>query len=238
MHGRISQHLARQCQIDRAARLAHGDIERAVDDGINRLAFAQLVVPLDEFAHHAALVERLLAPMDRAVARRHVAGLGDWRAPGGQQHRHVVARGIHQAADGVGGADGDMHHDGGRLAGGAVIAVRHRHRDVLVRHRDETREFLVADVAGERFHDRREVGAGIGEHVFDAAFAEPGKVGIGDHFLRGVVHGFFHSFLIVTFRGRAADTTVHPDPVNEGRRPAGGREQAYGAMRLRPLSDL
>ena len=56
-------------EIDRAARLAHGDVERAVDDRRDRLAGAQFVIPFDEFAHHAALVERFLAPMDRPVAR-------------------------------------------------------------------------------------------------------------------------------------------------------------------------
>ena len=80
---RIGQHLAWQCQIDRPARLGHRDVERAVDHGVGRLAGAQLVVPFHEFAHHAALVERLLAPMDRAVAGGDVAGLGDRRAAGG-----------------------------------------------------------------------------------------------------------------------------------------------------------
>src|SRR5205809_3150401 len=35
----------------------------------SRLAFAQLVIPLHKLAHHAALVECFLAPVDRAVAR-------------------------------------------------------------------------------------------------------------------------------------------------------------------------
>src|SRR5437660_141293 len=103
-----------------------------------------------------------------------------------------MARGVHQAADRVGGADGDMHHHGGDLARGAVIAVRHRHGDVLVRNRDESGKLgLVAGVAGERFHDRGKIGARIGEHVFDAALAETREVGFGDHFLgrAGVVHG-------------------------------------------------
>src|SRR5207244_9616943 len=84
MHRRIAQNLARQRQVDRPARLAHGDVERAVDHRINWLARAQLVIPLAELAHHAALVEGLLAPMDRAVARADMAGLGERRAAGGE----------------------------------------------------------------------------------------------------------------------------------------------------------
>ena len=135
----IGQRLARQRQVDRPARLAHRDVERAVDDGVDRLAGAQLIVPLHELAHHRALVEALLAPVDLAVARGDVAGLGQRRAAGGEQDRHVVARRIHQAADRVRGADRDVAHHGRDLAGGAVVAVGHRHRQVLVRHGDEAR---------------------------------------------------------------------------------------------------
>ena len=138
-HGIVRQHLARQAEIDRAARLAHRDVERAVDQRADRLARAQLVIPFDELAHHAALVERFLAPVDRAVARGDVAGLGDRRAAGAQQHRHVVARHVHELADGVGGADGDVQHHRRRLAGDAVVAVGHGHREIFVRHGDEAR---------------------------------------------------------------------------------------------------
>ena len=191
----LAQDFARQRQIDRPARLAHHDVERAVDDGVDRLAVAQLVIPFHEFAHHAALVERLLAPMDGAVARGDVAGLGDRRAPGGEQQRHVVTRGVHQAADRVGGADRDVHHHRRRLAAGAVVAVRHRHRDVLVRHGDELRKLGIAGVAGNAFHDRREIGARIGEHILDAALAEPRQIGFGGHFLGRVdtAHGVVQS---------------------------------------------
>ena len=175
MRRRIGEDFAWQRQIDRPARLAHHDVERAVDDGVGRLAVAQLVVPFHELAHHAALVERFLAPVDRAVARGDVAGLGDRRASGREQQRHVVTRGVHQTADRVRGADRDVHHHRRRLAAGAVVAVRHRHRDVLVRHGDEFRKLGIAGVAGNAFHDRREIGSRIGEHILDAALAEPGR---------------------------------------------------------------
>src|SRR5262249_29251326 len=84
--GGATEHLARQREVDWSARLGHGDVQRPVDHGFHRLAGAQLIVPFHVFAQHAALVERLLAPVDRAVARGDAAGLGDRGAPGGEQH--------------------------------------------------------------------------------------------------------------------------------------------------------
>jgi hypothetical protein len=66
----LRQHLARQRDVHRALRLALADGERAVEHGLDLLGVAQLVVPLDELAQHAALVEVLLRPVDVVVARR------------------------------------------------------------------------------------------------------------------------------------------------------------------------
>ena len=183
---------ARQCQVDRAARLAHGDVERAVDHGFHRLAAAQLVVPFDIFPQHAALVERLLAPMNGSVTRSNAAGLGERRAARGEQYRNVVARGIDDAVHRIRRADGDVHHDRGGLAGDAVIAVRHGHGDVLVRDRHEARN-LGAFGVGQRLHDRGKIRPGIGEHVFDAALAEARDVGLGRHAVMGLGVGHGHT---------------------------------------------
>ena len=190
-HRGVRQHLAGQCQVHRPARLRHRDVEGAVDDGVRGLPGAQLVVPFDEFPRQAALVEHLLAPVDRAVARGLMAGLGDGRAAGAEQDRRIVARGVHDPADRIGGADRHMHHHDGGLAADAVIAVRHRHRDVLMGHGDDARIFPVgAGVARQRLDDRREIGAGIGEHVFDPAIGQAGEEGLGGHAGGGVGHGF------------------------------------------------
>ena len=200
--------LARQGQVDRSARLAHRDVEGAIDHRCDRLAGAQLVVPFHVFAQHAALVEGFLPPMDRPVARGDVASLGDRRAAGGEQDRDVVARGVDDAVDRVGGSHGDVHHHGGRLAGDAVIAVRHRHGDVLVRHGHEPRGLGVLRLR-ERLHDRGEIGSGIGEHVLDAALSEPRNVGFRRHAVGGlgVGHGHIHSM----GRGRAMQGDGPPD---------------------------
>ena len=185
------QHLARQGQIDRSPRLAHGDVERAVDDRFHRLAGAQLVIPLHVFAQHAALIEGLLAPMDGPVARGDAAGLGERGAAGGEQQRNIVAGGIDQAVDRIRGADGDMHHHCGRFTGNAVIAVRHGHGDVLVRDRHEARGLRTL-CPGQRLHDRGEIRSGIGEYVFDTARAEPGNIGFGRHAVGGLGVGHDH----------------------------------------------
>ena len=187
------EHLARQRQIHRSARLAHGDVEGAIDDRFHRLAGAQLVIPLHVFAQHAALIEGLLAPMDGPVARGDAAGLGERGAAGGEQQRNIVAGGIDQAVDRIRGADGDMHHHCGRFTGNAVIAVRHGHGDVLVRDRHEARG-LRALGSGQRLHDRGEIRSGVGEYVFDAALAEPRDIGFGRHAIGGlgVAHGHIH----------------------------------------------
>ncbi len=185
----VRQHFARQGQIHRATRLAHGDIECTIDDRRDRLAGAQLVIPFGEFAHDAALVERLLAPVDRPVARGDVAGLGDRRSAGSEQDRDIVTGGIHDAVDGIAGADRNVDHDGGRFAGDLVVAVRHRHGDVLMGHGDDAGEFTAAvGVQRQQFNDGGEVGPGIGKDVIDAALGEALQVS-----LRGNLRGFWVS---------------------------------------------
>ncbi len=133
--------------------------------------------------------------MDRAVARGDVAGFRHRRAPGAQQHRDGIARHVHQLANRVCGADGDVQHHRRRLSRDAVVAVRHRHREIFMRRGDEARVLASAAVARNRLDDRREIGAGIGEDIVDAAFAEPGekrfrgKIGRGQGSVGNLVHG-------------------------------------------------
>jgi hypothetical protein len=106
-------------------------------------------------------------------------GLGDRRAAGGEQDRNIIARGVHHAVDGVAGAHRDMDHDGGRLAGDLVVAVRHGHGDVLVRHDDDVGKFAPAvGVHGKRFDHGGEIRPGIGEHIIDAALGKPRQIGL------------------------------------------------------------
>ncbi len=76
----------------------------------------------------------------------------------------------------------------------AVIAMRHRHRDILVRDGDKAGNFPAARrAAGQRLDNGREIGAGIGEDILDTTLAEPGQIGLRRHGGRCVVflgHGF------------------------------------------------
>ena len=83
---------------------------------------------------------------------------------------------------------------------------------------------LVAGVAGERLHDRGEVGARIGEHVFDAALAEPGEIGFRGHFLGSVVHGADPCvFVVHALAERRVTVPSSPTPVNECGAPGSAR---------------
>ncbi len=125
--------------------------------------------------------------MDRAVARRDVAGLGDRRTARCKQDRDIVAGGVHQPVDRVAGTDGDVDHDGRRLSGNLVVAVRHGHRDVLMGHGDDARKLAAPiGVHGKRLDERREIRTGIGENVLDAALGEPCEIS-----LRGDFSGFW-----------------------------------------------
>src|SRR5262245_3257141 len=84
-----------------------------------------------------------------------------------------------------------MDHDSSRLAAGAVVTMRQRHRDVLVRNRKEARILgAITTMAADRFDDRGEIGARIGKYIVDTALAEPCQIRFGGHFLGGLVtHG-------------------------------------------------
>ena len=182
-----SQNLPWQRHVYRSLRLALGDGERAVDHRLHLLGVAQLVVPLHELAQHAALVEVLLRPVDvvvaRAKERRAARGgsmsFGDRRAPGGEQDRHVLARGVDQPVERVRGADADVHHHRLRPPGHHGVAVRHGDAHVLVRHDHDLRQAPAELLPlGVGLDQRREVGAAVGEEVLDAARREQAEPGV------------------------------------------------------------
>ena len=81
----------------------------------------------------------------------------------------------------VGDADVDVNHHRLRPSGDHPVAVGHPDGDHFVRHGDRARRVEGAGLrARERFDERREVGAGVGEQPVDAASRERGEVGLGD----------------------------------------------------------
>jgi hypothetical protein len=71
--------------------------------------------------------------------------------------------------------------DRGNLAGHHGVAMRHRHREVLVhgnhrlRRRDAARLGL-----SQRLDNRREIGSRIGKELIDTALGQQRQVGLGD----------------------------------------------------------
>src|SRR5258705_7996040 len=79
-----------------------------------------------------------------------------------------------------------MDHDDGRFAARAIVAVSHRHRGVLMRHRDETRITPIA-LTRQRLDNRGEVGSRVYEDVFDTPLGKSAEIRLsGD--LRRHVH--------------------------------------------------
>jgi hypothetical protein len=185
------QDLARQGEIDRPARRRHRHLEGARQHLVDLVGKLQLIVPFDDLAHHARLVEHLLRPLDVARARAEMAGLRQRRASGHEHHRHIVARRVDQRVDGVAGADIGVHHHRLRLARDHVDAVRHGDRRRLVRHQHRPRHRGAAvRGAGEAFDDRGEIGAGIGKEVVDPVRLQPHEQRVGRSGLVGAGGGF------------------------------------------------
>ena len=184
----LGQHLAGQGEVDGPLGLAPRDGQRPVHDRLDLRSHAQLVVPLHELAHHGALIERLLGPVDVAVARARQAGLGDRRAAGGDQDRRVGAGGVDDAAQRIGGAHDHVDHDDLRPPGHHGVAVGHAHGGDLVRDRQGAgQDLALGGALGVRLDQRREVSARVAEEIFDAARGEHFQISLGGaldrHFL-------------------------------------------------------
>ena len=165
LHGLV-QPFPGQRQVHRAPGFRHGDLEGPGHDGAELLVGAVLEIPLDELAYDGALVTGLLAPVDvPALAPRHLA-LGHRGPSRHEQHGHLARLGVHEPAEAVGGAGQSVHQHHLRLARGAVVAVGHGHRRLLVGHHDDLRALGLATVhLGQGLEDRAVVRPGVGENV-------------------------------------------------------------------------
>ena len=166
---RRRQQLARQREIYRAARLGHRDGDRPVNDRIDVLPGSELVVPLRELPDEPALVETVLTPVDGHITRPDEPFLRRRRVACHQNYGHVAAPGVHEPANRVRGSDGDVNENAGGLAADAVVTLRHRDREILVRNDMELGQGFAARAhVGQCLDDRYVVRARVAEHVFDA----------------------------------------------------------------------
>ncbi len=99
----------------------------------------------------------------------HLAVDGVRRAPGQYHHPGLAAHRVVDVAAEVLGPDVDMHNHQLRAARDEKVAMRRRHRHVLVQTWHQSWDRLaVRRERYKRFLDRRGVGAGIKENVLDA----------------------------------------------------------------------
>ena len=166
----LGQGLAREGEIDGAARVAlhHrvGAAQRLLGDHPGR----QIVFPLGVGPHDARLVERLLHEMHVGVARaQKLAARREGRLAGHQQHRDAGAAEIVQRHRRVGGAGIDMDHHALAAARRDGVARRHVHRGVLVRAEDgRGRRPVGALEGGHGLDQRRVIGAEVAEQIVEA----------------------------------------------------------------------
>jgi len=98
--------------------------------------------------------------------------LGVERAGGAEhEHRHAVAPGVEQAHHTVQQADIAVQHAGHRLAGGLGIAMRDRHRMILVQAEQNTRP-LVAEVVDDAVVQPAVARAGVEADIGNAKAAQ------------------------------------------------------------------
>lgn len=175
----LGQDFPRQHQVDRTPRFGHADADGTIQYLLHVAAVAQLVVPLDQLAHHAALVQHLLRPVDLAVAGTTPAVLEQRRAAGGEQHGNLAARRVHDAANGIGCADAHVQHYCLRLLRNHVVAMGHAYGQILVRAQDGSRK-IDTRLAGARISldDGYRVRPGSHVEVFDAALLQQRQVGL------------------------------------------------------------
>ena len=159
---RLSGYVEWKRQIHRPRGRIRRDGQCTIHNGLKLLAPSQFVVPLDEFAYQARLIERLLGPVNGRGTRGDMALFGDRSASRGDQHRDAGTRGVDDPSNRICGACNGMHHDGLGFAGHHGVAVRHRDSGDFVNHGDRVRPIPPALRLALRksLDERREVGAG------------------------------------------------------------------------------
>ncbi len=165
----LAQHLPRQGKVDGPLRCAFGDRQRPVDQAGDLVAEAGVIIPLRCLPHHPGLVAHLLAPVDTRIAAAGAPGLGNRRAAGDQQDRHLVARRVQEAHNAVRQTDIGMQHHRLRLARHHRVAIGHPHRDRLVRDRERLRHVpALGHAIAVGLDDGGKIRAGIGKEIVDA----------------------------------------------------------------------
>ena len=142
---RRRQRLARQHQIDRPARRWSSSSHRRAPPRRRSARGFATRSPTSPFRAACRPGRTSPAPSGSGALREpklpfSVNGVRPAARISGARSRDEVG----EVVDGVAGADVDMHHHGLRPAGHQIGAMRHRDREVFVRHQQRLRQFGVA----------------------------------------------------------------------------------------------
>ena len=171
-----AQHFPWKRKINRPAGLAPRQFQRPVDHRGDLRPVAEFVVPFDQLAQHARLVEHLLGPVNAGISRAVKFKLGERGPAGGEQDRNAIPAGV----DRVRGAHRHVHHDRGHLSGGEVVAMGHGNGDVLMGNGNRLGQLGLVLDRRVSLDDRGEVGARVGEDVIHAPALQQPEVDLGD----------------------------------------------------------
>ena len=226
----LLQRFARRGQVDRALRLAAGELQGAVDVLLDVEAAAQLGAELRIAADDPRLIAGVLDELDVGVAAAGELALHRVRGePGEDEHRHAAAERIVQRAAHVLGPD--VHVDEDRLRRPADLGVALRGADggVFVRRDDDLRHGLAERlVPRPALDDRRVIRPEIGEDAADAGPLERVVEQVGRGAASGQIGHVGPSFLRPRFGG--PERVGSPEKTQ--RLPA-GRAAARPARRTR-----
>ena len=160
-------HLGVEIDVGRAARRGVRHPVGAQHRLAGRARRRRLVVPLGEVADDRALVGGGMDPVDPRPALHRIDRTGCAE----DQDRHAVAPGVEDRHGRVEQADVGVHRRAHRLAGDLGIAVRDRHRRLLVQAEDHLR-LLVAEEVDDRVVQAAIARAGIERDIRDIERAQ------------------------------------------------------------------
>ena len=175
----LVENVARQRDEDGSGRRGHRDLRRAPQDAGHVLEPVDLHRPFDD---------RLGDRHQRGVEHRLGEAVPLFLLPGGDDDRRAHPVGVEERAHRVAEPGGDMDVAGAEMAGGARVAVRHRHHQrLLQRHHIGDRRAV-----RQRGHDRQLGGAGVAEQMRHPLALKQREKGLAAEYR---VHGVGHDAL-------------------------------------------
>ena len=173
---RFTQNFARQADINRP--LGHRGRNRISPVHHIRHLFGEFkfIFPFGGFTDHRGLIAHFLAPANRHGARAKAALFHHRRSARHQHNRHMFGCGIDGPNRTIGKPHIGMRHHRLRLAGRQIIAMRHAHRGIFMRHDQRMRKLdVLGGGFGQSFDDGRKIRTRIGKDIINPNRLHPGQ---------------------------------------------------------------